>query len=137
MTSTTPETARGTSQRMERAGAVIAASAAAVAVWAVADPLIGLTLEVKPWNSTTTTIVGPAHVIISAALAALAGWGLLAVLEKTTPRAGRIWTVIAVAVLILSLSGPAMSSADASTAVTLILMHLAVGGVLIPTLPRR
>lgn len=66
----------------------------------------------------------------------LAGWGFLAVLEKSTARAGRIWTIIAVAVLAFSLLGPLVAVTTAATLV-LLGMHVLVGGVLIAGLVRR
>jgi Family of unknown function (DUF6069) len=39
-------------------------------------------------------------------LAGLAAWGLLAVLERFTPRARAVWIAIALVALALSLAGP-------------------------------
>jgi hypothetical protein len=68
--------------------------------------------------------------------AALAGWGLLALLERFTARPRTSWTAIAVLVGLLSLAGPLSTIAPTTVAngLSLALMHLAVAAVLIPGL---
>jgi hypothetical protein len=62
---------------------------------------------------------------------AAAGWASPALLERLTARARTIWTVIAVAVLMLSLlAGPAAGITSGAKA-GLALLHLAVGVVVI------
>ncbi|MFI5840135.1 DUF6069 family protein [Catenuloplanes sp. NPDC051500] len=69
-------------------------------------------------------------VLITALLAGLAGWGLLALLARVTGRALRVWTVIAVVVLAVSLAGAA--GADGRTsALCLVALHLTVGVTII------
>ncbi len=60
--------------------------------------------------------------------------GLLAVLERTAGRPRRAWTITALAVLALSLTGPLGSAADTASLGVLTAMHLLVGAVLIPGL---
>jgi hypothetical protein len=104
-------------------------------VWVVVDPLLGVDLSVT--RSGTTTVVGPGLVVGMALGAALLGWALLAVLERFTSRAGRVWTITAVAVLLLSFAMPFNSGkADPSAKWSLLMMHVAVGAVLIPLLSR-
>lgn len=119
-----------------RGTTVLAAVAAPVALWCIAGPLAGI--EMTADVAGVATPVGPVAVIVAALVAGLAGWGLLAVLERTTRRARAAWTWTAVAVLVLSLAGPLSSSASgpAGTGV-LAAMHLACGAVLIGLLPRR
>lgn len=117
-----------------RAAAVVAAVAAALAVWVIAVPLLGVDLQVTPGPGEPQA-VGVANVVVSGLLAGLAAWGSLAVLERLTTRARPIWTVVAVAVLALSLMGPQAGTTTATTA-TLVAMHLAVGAALIPVLAR-
>jgi hypothetical protein len=81
-----------------------------------------------------TEAVGPGAVVVSALLAGLAGWALLALLERFTSRARTVWLVVAAVVLLLSLAGPLGAGADAATTAVLVGMHLAVGAVLIPGL---
>jgi hypothetical protein len=83
---------------------VIGASAAALAVWALAVPLAGITLTVRAGDGTRT--VGPVSVVVASLLAGLAGWVLLIVLERSAARPGRTWAIIALAALALSLTGP-------------------------------
>jgi hypothetical protein len=133
--STAPAAASPKFRRVTRAGAVGLAALAAVLVWVVVDPLLGVDLSVT--RSGTTTVVGPGLVAGMALGAALLGWALLAVLERFTSRAGRVWTITAVAVLLLSFAMPFNSGeADPSAKWSLLVMHLAVGAVLIPLLSR-
>lgn len=120
--------------RTRRLFVVITASAAASLLWAAASPLAGVDLVVDQAGSPTT--VGPVPVIISSLVIGFAAWGLLAVLERFTARAGLIWTIIASAVLAFSLFGPL---AAVTTAAMLVLMgmHVVTGGVLIAGLARR
>ena len=58
-------------------------------------------------------------------------------LERLVPRhALTAWTVVAVVVLMLSLSGPLTAATNAAVAIALVLMHLVVGAVLIMGLRR-
>lgn len=113
-----------------RATAVGATVLAAVAVWVVAVPLLGVDLFIPTAGST----VGPGAVALTALLAALLGWALLHLLERHTTRARRIWTVTAGVIALLSLAGPPTSGASAAATTTLVAMHVAVAAVLIPTL---
>jgi hypothetical protein len=117
-----------------RALSVLGAVAAALAVWVVAAPIAGRQLTVRQGGVTDT--VGLRAVIVTALTAGLVGWALLAVLERFGRRPRPTWTVIAVVVLALSLAGPLAEGVDAATKLVLAGMHLAVGAVLIPTLPR-
>jgi predicted permease len=75
-------------------------------------------------------------VIVTSLAASLAGWILLAVLERWTRRARTIWTILAAVVLVASFGGPLTAVAATTTKLALSLMHLAVGAALIPTLAR-
>jgi hypothetical protein len=111
------------------AGAVIAA----VAVWVIEAPLLGLNLDIRFGTGAAQTI-GIGFVAGATLFASLLGWGLLAILERRTPRARTIWTAIAVVVLLVSLSLPLYAGIATSTKVALAVMHLAAAAVLIPTL---
>jgi Family of unknown function (DUF6069) len=126
----TPATARLSRTRaLSIGGAVMAA----VAVWVVAVPLLGLHLMVRFGNGTLET-VGVDLVVGASLIASLLGWGLLAILERRTARARTIWTVIAIAVLLVSLSLPLSTGTTASTRAALAMMHVVVAAVLIPAL---
>jgi 4-amino-4-deoxy-L-arabinose transferase-like glycosyltransferase len=129
---TTPvTTARIPSVRPGRIVTVLVAPAAAMLIWLVQGPH----LTVRTGN--TATSVGPAAVIATSLAAGLAGWLLLAILERYSARPRRAWTVIASAVLVLSLLGPILYSVTAPTAGALIAMHAVVGVILITGLSRR
>jgi hypothetical protein len=124
------------SRALRRAGAVVAAALAALAVWVVAVPIAGLDLAAAPIGGPVAP-VGPLAVAAGPLLAGLSGWALLAVLERRTSRARRTWTVIALVVLALSLVSPLLGGVGAGGVLTLVTMHLVTGGVLIALLPRR
>ena len=113
---------------------VLAATAAAVAIWVVAT-LVGAELTVsfagQPIQKVTVV-----NVVVAALVGSLAGWGLLALLRRFTTNARAIWTVIAIVFLLFSLGGPLLATASAGTKVALVAMHLAVGTVTIMGLRR-
>lgn len=121
-------------RRRNRVTAVGAAVAAALVVWVVAAPVLRVDLAVP--SGTQTMQIGVGLVIVNALVAALAGWALLALLERFTSRPRTVWTVVAVLTLLVSFNGPLVAAGAASTAtkLTLAAMHLAVGAVLIPML---
>jgi len=138
MTSTaTPRNSRSTIGRIrERVLTVAAAVVAAVLAWLVAVPIVGIDLLVRPGGGAAQQ-VGLGSVVTVSLLASLLGWGLLALLERLVPRrAMTAWTVVAVVVLMLSLTGPLTAAANAAVAIALVLMHLVVGAVLIMDLRR-
>lgn len=110
---------------------VVGAVVAATAVWFVADVLVGADLAVRTGDSVSP--VGPFAVVLSSLVAALAGWGLYRLLVRRSAHGRRVWTVIAVAVFVVSLLGP-LSGVDNASRAWLALMHLAVAAVLIPGL---
>lgn len=107
---------------------VVGGTAAAVAGWAVADPLLGVDLVVGGRR------VGPGAVITVSLLAGLLGWAVFALLSRMVRRVRPLWTVLAGAVLLLSLLGPLGADSGAAT-LALLGMHLAVGLPLILGLP--
>ncbi|MEW2332639.1 DUF6069 family protein [Micromonospora chersina] len=138
-TTTTPTvpartTARPT-RRRDRALAVLAATAATLAVWAAAVPVAGVDLAVRGGAGTEQSVT-PAAVAVSTLLAGLAGWALLALLERFTARARAVWTGAAGLVLLLSLLGPLTGGVGAAATLTLVALHLAAAAVLVPLLRR-
>ena len=113
------------------AGAVIAA----VAVWAIAVPLLGVQLLVK-FGASAPQSVGIGFVLGASVIGSLAGWGLLVVLERRTAQARSIWTAITVLAVLASFSLPLFAGVSTSTKVTLAVMHVAVAAVLIPAMRR-
>jgi len=125
-----------TSPRRRRLLTVGAAVAAAVVIWSVAE-VAGMHLRQPASGSGTAAALNVGFVIAVSALAALAGWALLAVLERFTAHARAIWTTVAVVFLLLSLGGP-FSGHGVSTGNRLVLglIHLTVGAIVIIGLPR-
>ncbi|RLP94678.1 hypothetical protein EAD89_03280 [Micromonospora sp. BL4] len=119
---------------LRRATVVAGAILVAAAEFTILHSVAGVDLAAGSGNSTRQITV--AAVVVAAVVAALAGWALLAVLERLTARAGTWWTAIAVAVLLLSLLAGPPSGVGAGAKATLALLHLSVGVVLILGLRR-
>jgi len=90
-----------TTRRRARATAVLTATLAPAAIWLVAVPLLGYELRAPQLGGPPAEVTLPL-VIVGALTASLLGWGLLALPERRTRRARALWTVIAVAVLVVS-----------------------------------
>ena len=112
--------------------AVVAAGAAAL-VW-VAATSAGVQVEVGSGSGTRD--VGLVSVIVTALVVAVAGAGLLRVLERRTSGARRLWTTVAVVVWVVSLLGP-VGASSVSAGLALGALHLVVGAVVIVGLRRR
>jgi hypothetical protein len=118
-----------------RAFGVGGAVLATVAVWVVAVPLLGVHLLIR-FGSGAAETVGVDYVVGATLIASLAAWALLTVLERRTARARAIWTVVAVVVLLVSLSLPLSVATTSASKIVLALMHVAAAAVLIPVLRR-
>jgi hypothetical protein len=112
---------------------VVWAAVAALLIWLVQGPLTGVDLVVR--NGDATSTVGPVAVVAVALAAGLVGWGLLALLERVTTRARRLWAVIAVVVLLVSFAGP-LGATTIQAKGALAAMHAVVGAILIAGLYR-
>lgn len=75
-----------------RAVGVAAAVGAALAGWAIAEGVFGVDVHAPGFGGEPPTDVGAGDVALSAAVAGLAGWALLALLERITDRAARLWS---------------------------------------------
>ena len=130
-------------RRVVRLAAVAAAMASALAIWVIAELALGIDLHAPAFGSSAETLpIRVQDVLLVSAMLSFAGWGFIAVLERLTTRAGRVFLVVAVAALVLSLGTPlAGAGITLANRLVLMLMHLAVGSVLIPALyrssPRR
>lgn len=113
---------------LRRTLTVLGAPVTALVVWVLAVPVAGTTLSVRAGDGTQT--VGVVLVVVAGLLAGLAGWALLAVLERLTSRPRRIWTIVAVTVWVLSFLGPLGSAIGTPATLVLLLMHLTVGATL-------
>lgn len=121
----------GTAVRRRGALAVAGATVAAALPWVAAE-IAGAELEVT--TAGWTIDVGLPLVLAATLVMSLAGWGLLALLQRRSGDARRTWTIVAVTVLVLSTLGPLTAEATTETRLYLVLMHVAVGAVLIPGL---
>jgi hypothetical protein len=124
-----PDIKQGRARALCAAGGALAAALA----WVVEVPLLGIHLNVRLGTGHIQAIaVGQ---VIGVALAAsLLGWLLLALLQRRTPHARILWITIALAALAASLTLPLAAATTASAATGLIVMHLAVGAAVIPTM---
>lgn len=136
MTAVETATSNRTERRRSRLTAVVVAVVAASVLWAVIELAFGLDLR-GPTFPGGTMDVALGHVAIGSLSISLAGWALLAALEHAVSRPRRVWTAIAVIVLLVSLGGP-LSGTGVTTAnrLSLVLLHLLVGATLIPLLWR-
>ena len=132
-----PQPLDAADRRRRRAATVVGAVLAAVVVWAVAGPLLGVDLSVSFGAGEPPTEVGLLAVVVSSALASLVAWGLLALLERSTARGLLVWTALAVVALALSFA-PLLAAGGtaAGTRTALALLHLVVAAVLVPGLRR-
>ncbi|WP_141575503.1 DUF6069 family protein [Actinomadura sp. WMMA1423] len=117
-----------------RALTVAGAAAAALALWVAAGPVAGLDLSAETGGEVRR--IGAGTVVAATLIAGLAAWGLLAALERTTSRPGRVWTAVAATALVLSMLGPLAGAADGASMAVLAAMHLVVAAILIPGLAR-
>ena len=120
----------------DRTLVVVAAAVGGLIVWAIARLIIGEDLTATASGADSPTTVGPAPVIIVSLVGGLVAWGFLALPERFTARAGRIWLIVAVVVLLLSLAGPLAQANGTGTTIALLIMHLVVGSILIAGLTR-
>ncbi|MGD9696347.1 MAG: DUF6069 family protein [Thermoleophilia bacterium] len=119
--------------RHRRIATIVLAPAAALALWGLLRSA-GVGFELRDGRGA----VGAAEVAGASLVAALAGCGVAALIDRRIARARVWWVWIATTALSLSTAGPAWM-ADGGTAVALIGLHLVVGAVVIgglaPTLP--
>jgi Family of unknown function (DUF6069) len=124
-TSTRPATGPGRRRVLAVAGAALAPTA----VWLLAQAT-GTELKVTLAGQPPMVISLP--VVIGTALAAsLAGWVVLAVLQRTTRHARALWTGLAIAALLASFGPVAIVETNAGVRALLALMHVTVATVLI------
>ncbi|GGU96706.1 hypothetical protein GCM10010182_10890 [Actinomadura cremea] len=122
-------------RRRARALAVVGATAAALVVWTIGEPVLGHDLVVRPEGQEPQD-VSAAAMGVFALLPSLLGWAVLAGLERVTAHAARIWTAGALTLLAVSFLPFTGVQATGGSKVVLALAHAAVGAVLIPVLWR-
>src|SRR6202035_4242022 len=109
-------------QARARALCVAGGALAAVVVWTVEVPLLGIDLNFRSAPS-HTQIVACGQVIGASLAALLLGWLLLAVLEQRTPHARTLWTSLALVGLAASVGG-------------CVVMHRTMGAAVTPAMAR-
>ncbi|WP_328891785.1 DUF6069 family protein [Streptomyces sp. NBC_00316] len=131
-------TATASPTRQQARGRIVyplAATAAAVIVWLITHSALDIDLKAKAAGGDIQEI-GLPMVIVVTLLVGFAAWGVVAVLDRKSSSARTLWTVIASAVFVVSLLGPAGSGQGGSAKVALLCMHLVVALVLIPGFAR-
>lgn len=125
-------------RRKARAKSVAATIAGALLVWLVIEVVFGTDLKAPAFSaSQDTSDVGLPQVVMASVLAGVAGWGFLAALERFTSRARTVWVVTAAVALFVSLGSPLSGTGITSAnRALLVLLHLTVAAVLIPSMYR-
>ena len=122
----TTTTARPTRTSLSRnAITVIGAAVGALALWLVETRLIGVDLAVRTGDvvQPVTGVSVVATALVAGLAATLSAW----LLTRLAPRRCRtVWTVLASAVLLVSLLGP-LGATSAAAVVSLVALHLLVG----------
>jgi hypothetical protein len=129
--SAVPHVTHGRARALCAAGGALAAALA----WIVEVPLLGIHLNVR-FGAGHIQTISVGQVIGVTVAASLFGWLLLALLERRTPHARRLWTTIAVAALAASLTLPLAFATTSSAVAGLIVLHVTVGAVVIPAMAR-
>lgn len=130
-----PSASTTTSPRRRRLLFVLGAVVAPVVAWTILESGFGYDLRAPAMRGSPGMDIGLTAVVAAAATAGLAAWASLAALERWSSRPRTMWTVLAVAVFLVSLGGP-LGGDGATTAHRwmLIALHVAVAGALIPGL---
>lgn len=118
-----------------RALAVVITTAVAAAIWGV-QALLGVGVRMPSYGAVAPLPL--VAVVVSALAGTLAGWGLLALLERFVPqRASVVWLVAAAVVFVLSLAGPLiMPGVGIGDRLWLVLLHVAVAGTFVALVRR-
>lgn len=133
-----PPVARNSADRSRwvRPACVAAGAAAAVLTWTVIRYAAGVHVQTPaPSASADPTNLSPGMVLVVAAVAGAAGWGVVALLERRTRHPRRFWLLTAGLATVISLSGPLSGhGVSGGDRLSLICLHLAVAAVVIPGL---
>lgn len=133
---TTPRTGKTRSRRLLRAIAVACAVLATATIWVIAVPVAAVQLSVRTGAHAADQHIGLAAIVTVSLLTGLAAWALLASLERFTTRPLRVWIMLAILTLVISLAGPLVEGTTVTTKLVLLGMHLAVGATVIPALAK-
>lgn len=133
-----PARTRRLSRRALRVLAVAGSALAALCVWVLATAAFDLDLRQPAFQTgEPAQELSAGWVAVVGAFAALAAWGVLALLERFTERAPRIWAVLAGVAFLISLGGPTGGhGVSDDNRLALLAMHVAVAAVVVPLLYR-
>lgn len=120
-------------RRSSRAGSVAAAVGSASVIYLVASGA-GVPFELTDPGKTQPMHFTVVTIAVVAGFFALAGWAALALLERYSGRASRIWGMLAGTVLLLSYVPIGAEHATPATKITLVLIHTTVAATLVPML---
>jgi hypothetical protein len=120
--------------RRQRLLTIAGGTLGALAVWAVAEWVVGLDLRTPAFSTEQQPQdLSAALVAVASAVGGLIGWGALAVVERSTRNPRRAWVAVASIALLASLSAPLSGTGvSAGDRIAMIGMHLAVAAVVIP-----
>ena len=117
--------------------AVIIAVVAGVLAWFLVEEVGGVDLAGPGMSGRPPIDITAVPVGISALVATLVGWGLLALIERRARNPRRTWTVVVVILAVLSLGAPFSGSGiETSRRLSLALLHVVVAVVFIPLMAR-
>lgn len=119
-----------TRRRLLRLSGVGATVVVTLAVWAVGR---GAGADYVLSDPSGAVVIGASVTTVVTLVVALLGWAALALLERLTRHAARIWTVLAAVVVTASMVPIFLVDATPGTQVALFFVHLAVA-VLVPAL---
>lgn len=121
-------------RKLPRVAIVVAAVVSALIVFGIES--LFTTVQTPAANGQPVRDLNALFVILGSGIAALAGWGLLVLLEKFTAKGAMIWRIVAAVALLLSLGGPFGGTGITSgSRLSLAALHIVVGAVLIAALP--
>jgi len=121
-----------TTRRRVRAASVVGASVSAAAVFAAGHAAgVDFTITDPKPGAVPHTFVLPEIAIVTLVIG-LAGWATLACLERVTSRGRAVWSVLATAIVLLSLVPIWIERATTETRLLLAVIHVVVGLGLVP-----
>jgi hypothetical protein len=101
--------------------------------WAILSQALGIDLVAKQGS---VMHINGVSVFVATLVVSLAGWGLLAILERRTVNARTVWTVVATIFCITSLGSPLLNGIGVDAKLALASLHLVVGACVILGLRR-
>ncbi|MEU3228327.1 DUF6069 family protein [Streptomyces sp. NPDC006976] len=131
-------TATASPTRQQARGRIVyplVATVATVIVWLIAHATLDDGLKAKGQGGDIQEI-GLPMVIGVTLVVGFAALGVVTLIDRKSPNARTLWTVISSVIFLLSLLGPAGSGDGGGSKVALLCMHVVVAAVLIPGFAR-